>query len=338
MEENNVTLGQWRELYKAVIELKKLRPWEWMWDSEIFGVQDPESGEIGYCCVMGRAGEHYALAVYDGTEGLNGYWKVRSGEVGSRSADAMYCQKCLMVSFEDRDYLEQKDRKIIKRLELKFRGDNAWPMFRNWTPGYLPWFITPEEARYILHLIPQVIDVTGRFKEDLTLLIPPVPGQYLVRVPRLGPDGLIWEDEWKEPARLSEPMAISSDISTLEKIQETIPLSSNIWEIDYFYILKPVRENQERPYFPRMMLCADHGTGMILFFHMAEISSRGREEFIEEFIGKLENFEALPGKILVKENGFALLESIAVKLGIAIKKVPDLPVMNEVRVHMEQFG
>ena len=65
MEDKNVSPQQWRELYNAAIELKKLKPWEWMWDSEIFGVQNPETGEVGYCCVMGRGGEHYAMAVYD---------------------------------------------------------------------------------------------------------------------------------------------------------------------------------------------------------------------------------------------------------------------------------
>lgn len=342
MEEKNISLQQWRELYNAAIELKKLKPWEWMWDSEIFGVQDPETGEVGYCCVMGRAGEHYALAAYRGSEGLAGYRKVRSGEVDPQSNDALHCQACLMVSFEDRDFLGQKDRKIIKRLGLKFHGDNAWPLFRNWTPGYFPWYITSEEARYLLQLIPQAIDVAERFNQDLALLAPPQPGRYLVRVPRSGPDGLIWEDEWKEPAPLPKPELVDLSLygSSLENIRETIPLSisPDILELDYFYSSNTVRENQERPYFPRMMLCADHETGLILFFHLAAPHSQWRNEFIEEFLKKLENLDSLPVKILVKENGVTLFGAVAAGLGIEIETVEDLPVMNEVRAHMEQFG
>ena len=340
MEDKNVSPQQWRELYNAAIELKKLKPWEWMWDSEIFGVQNPETGEVGYCCVMGRVGEHYAMAVYLGSEGLEGHQKISSGEVDPQSNDALHCQKCLMVSFEDRDYLDPKDRKIIKRLGLKFHGDNAWPMFRNWTPGYFPWFITPEEAGYILQLIPQALDVTERFKQDLTLLIAPTPGQCLVRVPRSGPDGLIWEDEWKEPEPHPEPEVVDLSLygSTLENIRETIHLSADIWEIDCFYSSNTVRENQERPYFPRMMLCVDQETGLILFFHLASAHSQWKDEFIEAFLENLENLDSLPGKILVKENGFALFEAVADGLEIEIEEVSDLPVMNEVRAHMEQFG
>jgi len=93
-----------------------------MWDSDIFGVQNPESDVIGYCCVMGRVGQHYALAVYLGTEGLDGYFKIQSGEISPDDIDALHVQKCLMISFEDRKFLRKPDFQVIKQLGLKFRA------------------------------------------------------------------------------------------------------------------------------------------------------------------------------------------------------------------------
>ena len=89
---------------------------------------------------------------------------------------------------------------------------------------------------------------------------------------------------------------------------------------------------------PRLMLCVDHETGLILFFHLAPKYSRWRKEFIEALLENMEKRDSLSGKILVKENGFTLFEAISAELEIEIERVDDLPVMNEVRDHMEQFG
>jgi hypothetical protein len=62
-------------LYQAAICVKEIAPWEWMSETDLFGVQNPETGEIGFVSVMGMLGEHYAVAVYLGPEGLYGFWR-----------------------------------------------------------------------------------------------------------------------------------------------------------------------------------------------------------------------------------------------------------------------
>ena len=46
----------WRRLYEAAIQVKELAPWEWMFEDEVFGVQDPETGKLGFVSVMGQGG------------------------------------------------------------------------------------------------------------------------------------------------------------------------------------------------------------------------------------------------------------------------------------------
>lgn len=46
-----------RELYLQAFLIRDGRFWEWMDEGDIFGVQNPETGEIAYCSFMGAFGE-----------------------------------------------------------------------------------------------------------------------------------------------------------------------------------------------------------------------------------------------------------------------------------------
>jgi hypothetical protein len=36
-----------RRLYQALVRVKEIAPWEWMTETDVFGVQDPQTDEIG---------------------------------------------------------------------------------------------------------------------------------------------------------------------------------------------------------------------------------------------------------------------------------------------------
>ena len=179
MAENTPTPEEWRKLYEAVIRIKEIAPWEWMTETDVFGVQNPETDELGFVTVMGLLGEHYAVAVYLGSEGLYGFWALQdTSPLGSPERLLEIPQ--LQASFEDRNELENKDREIIKATGLNFRGRKAWPMFRSLRPGFLPWFIEAEEARFLAHALEQVPAVASRFREDPALLETHDDARYLV--------------------------------------------------------------------------------------------------------------------------------------------------------------
>jgi len=69
MDQLAPTLEEWRRLYQATMRVKELAPWDWMTETDIFGVRDPEIHETGFVSVMGMRGEHFSLAVYLGGRG-----------------------------------------------------------------------------------------------------------------------------------------------------------------------------------------------------------------------------------------------------------------------------
>lgn len=335
MSDNSPSLQEWKALYDAALEFKKMECWNWMWDSDIFGVQNPETGEIGYCCIMGMLGEYYALALYLGTEGLEGYLKTRSGEFSPDNV--LHIQKCLMVSFEDRKFLKKQDLTLIKELNLKFRGRNEWPLFRSYLPGYAPWVLTRVEAQFLTQALQQAIGVCLRFKDDEELFTPPLKGYYLVRVFKKEKNE--WADEWLSPPpqKRSEPVVIPLDEPRLKKIKEIITKRQMIWEIGLFFSPAGVREKGERPYFPHIILWVDHYSGLIVKVHLTEPEEYA-SEFVDQFLNLLEKGTFAPEEILVKrEELFTLLEPITSYLGINMKKVNHLPALEKAQTDMYEF-
>src|SRR6478735_5216484 len=93
------TKQQWKELYEAAERYKEAGIWRWLSNGHLFGVRDPASGEIGYCCVFGNGGEMFGLAVYMGTEGLRTIVDMLAGELDE---DPIFSQHCLLFSLDDR--------------------------------------------------------------------------------------------------------------------------------------------------------------------------------------------------------------------------------------------
>ncbi len=339
MNDKPPSIQEWKDLYDAAIEFKKMKCWDWMWDTDIFGVQNPINGEIGYCCVMGGAGEHFALAVYQGSEGLNGYLSLQSGKNYPTLEDILSLQKLLMASFEDRKLLEKEDIQLIKKFDLKFSGPDSWPLFRSYRPGCYPWYLTGEEAEYLTLCLWQAIDVSLRFKDDSKMLTPPSENRYLVRVPKKDKTGLSWRDMWIEPLPLQKGKIIVEPIDTvrLEKIKRRIPNRQGVWEVDYFYYPNPIKEKEERPFYPYITLWVEQSSGFILSHNLAR-PAECMSEFQGQFLKIAEDIQSLPQEILFKkEETFKLLKPITSELGIKLRRVKKLKMLEDAKTSMRRF-
>src|SRR3954451_9724117 len=232
MAENPPTMEEWRELYEAVVRVKELSPWEWMTETDVFAVQNPETDELGFVSVMGMLGEHYAMSLYLGPEGIYGFWYFE--DMGPLAPpEGLLEIPQLQASFENRDGLDKKDREIIKEVGLKFRGRHAWSMFRSYRPGFAPWFVETKEARFLTHALNQLVDVAPRFKDDPSLLEPPGDESYLVRVPRQEDGTLVWEDRLMDvPPPEPSPIPIEMDPQVLQDLEQ-LPRSRNRLEMDF---------------------------------------------------------------------------------------------------------
>jgi len=261
--ENPPDLEEWRELHRSAIRLKKIVPWEWIRETDIFGVQNPETDELGFVSVMGMAGEHYAIAVYLGPEGLHGFWDLQDAGPDESPERVLEIPQ-LQASFENRDELDKQDYEIIKKLGVKVRGRHAWPLFRSYRPGFFPWFLEAREARFIMYVLEQTLDVALRYREDESLLETSDNESYLVRVPRKEDAILVWEDRIMHVPQ-PEPPHISIAINTQEiKALKGLPQGRHIIEIDLFMFPAKIGEKGARPLYTYMLLLVDAQSRIIL--------------------------------------------------------------------------
>src|SRR5258708_11846051 len=102
-----------RKLYEIMQQIHVLAPWEWMEETNIFGVQSPDTQELGFVSIMGMAGEHYAVSVYLGARALYDLWRFED-EAPDIAPEKLLEIPQLMASFEDRSQLNKKDLDLIK--------------------------------------------------------------------------------------------------------------------------------------------------------------------------------------------------------------------------------
>jgi hypothetical protein len=330
------TIDEWRALYDAALKFRDLACWQWLYDSDIIGVENPESGEIGYCSVMGRNGQHFALAAHRGTPGLLAALQIYSGQAKPSAPEAPLLLDCLMASFEDREALRTEDLQAIRYLGLKFRGANAWPLFRDYHPGDFPWLISGAQARYLTLALEQTLDVAPRFRDGRELPGPEAR-EHLVRV--RSADGA-WTDEYRAPAMPPvETLFTVEPVNEvrIEKVRSRVKARTGDWEADAFHHFDPVQDKRGgRPYYPYILAVAAAETGLVLSF---AASRRGDHvnDFRDALLDAFESAGALPVQIHYAQTTVAdVLRPVTDRLAIELKRAKALPAAWEFRDNLQK--
>jgi hypothetical protein len=323
----------WRRLYQLAAQVKELAPWDWMEEIDIFGVKNPDTGQLGFVSVMGMAGEHYAVALYQGAEGLYGFWNFHHLAMYDPAPEMLLEIPELQLSYEDRKFTTDKDRALIKELGLKFRGRNAWTLFRCYRPGFHPWYLEADEAQFMIYALEQLLNVAPRYREDESLFEVRGENDYLVRVRDKQGN---WKDKIMRIAP-PKPMHIEILINT-EALEYLKALPKNVqqFEMDVFMLPVKIGEAGERPSYAYMLMMSDSQTGMLLVTELLDPS-----ETLEKMWGsvtgiiieKMAMMNACPKKILVRPGLLAqLLVQLSAELKVELYLSPILPTLDPAKV------
>ncbi|MFZ3589757.1 plasmid pRiA4b ORF-3 family protein [Bacillus sp. DJP31] len=324
----------WADLFALSDEFKKLQPWNWLDDDQIFGVKDPLNNEMVYCSVMGAAGQEYGVAAYEGEEGVNFLHKIIRGEGDNQD---VLIQRSIIFSLSDREELSPEDYELIKREGLSYRGKRQWPQFRSFLPGYYPWHLTDEEATRFIGVLKQVIEVCQQVKEQVSL-VPRFTS--LEKVPVLVNGQISWKNDVISQQSAKEQPLVELLVSevTLKSMKKNFKKYNTPLEIDLFLSTKPAQDQPgERPYFPYILMVVERRNGMIVhteFLPRNEIEVNVQKELLS-IIQKL---NGIPRELWIQGDEMKrLLLPVTQKLGISLFEVKTLPNLKQARNAMFSF-
>lgn len=324
------TEQQLRELYEVAIDFKKAKPWELLSDVDLICIENPEDKTLGYCSIMGRGGYHFALGVYLGDGGLAGFnFLARSGDE-LPAYQTVFHNDCLMCSFEDRKYLDSKDKKEISGLGFKFSGKNDWPQFRRFEPGFVPWYINTWECTFLTHALRQTSIVANQYRSgEISLDLE--QNRTILRSSEVHNGELVWrslEFQLGNPRVENEPLEFEDDL-VLERLKRA-RRSNIILQVETCYLPMPVQlEKNRRPHFPRVFMLADKKSGLVLDYNLYQDPENDADEVLRRLIGFFLE-KGVPREIQVRPGRMtAILEDFCDKVGINLKAANNLSTIDD---------
>jgi hypothetical protein len=264
MKRKEANLKQWKELYELALEVKALKPWEYLWDMDIITILLPEYKEPFYCSIMGRNGEFTGIGIYHGFKAMNEFFTIIKND-GIPSDQLIRYQNCIMCNYGNREELTKKEWQLTKDLGYKFRGKNNWIYFHSFKSGYAPFMLEQEEVLKAIEVFKGLIMALRSYifkgiKVDFE------NGEVLLR--HYDEERELW---FNRPAPMflppmEYPIPIIQDELLISKLKKQ-ENNGKVIEIDIAYLNALIDDKDyQRPIIPRTNIIADKGLGIVIDF------------------------------------------------------------------------
>ena len=346
-----------KHLYDLAYQFKKTVLWKNVFEEEMFAIR-LDNGEFGYCSLMGRNGEHTALAVYPGTSGLSSL-RLAINRTGFRMSEVLI-QNCLQCSFEKRDQFSTEELEEV----LNYCRNEGLPQrapfaqFSKHSPYCVPWIIESESDVRTIEKALEVVLALSDYLKTVTLEEAGLRGIRLemdsesffddysrtepVTVPVYSVvDGKLHIDERVglpafEERKTKEPVLL--DKKTVDAYKnavnkaEGLILECGIERVDSIISGKP-------PYLPAMLFTVEHESGYAFLPVLGDKVDYDVDAMLEKFVGNLVASEVKPVEIRVRDyETWTLLKGFCTSCGIKLVRDSFLRMLDEVVESFNNMG
>lgn len=328
----------WLELYEIAEKIQKIEPWKYLWDMDLLMYLSEELKDVFYCSVMGRAGIHKAIAVYQ-CDQINRFLDLAKNQYPNNML--INYQECLMCKFTKRQETLTKNREIIKELGLSFRG--TWISFECFEKGYEPSQINIKQVKIMIETLKNFYMMFRTIIEK-GMKVDFESGEVLVR--HYDKNKKIYLNY---PEKLMIPKKNYTMIFVKDKYEEDImKIPQTEMELEYEFLnYVPIRimDNKEqdgRYYYPRARFIADRKSGFLIAHDFINKNEYKNEmEYIIESVEFLINYFyklGRPKRIYVRdEESKIYLKEVADKAQIKLTIKPKLKVIDELYDSLDEM-
>ncbi|HPM00658.1 MAG TPA: hypothetical protein PK816_00765 [Candidatus Cloacimonadota bacterium] len=296
------TQEQWQKLYHFADEIYKIKPWGFLYEDQIIKIVYPKTNIEYYVSVMGSAGEHFSVTAYEGDQSLNNFHKLLNSVSENEKMQLILETTQVILSFENNEFLEKEDKKIIKDLDLKYRGKKAYPCFRIQEPGYLRARPDSDQADLMIFLYEKCLQVLSYVNDHKTM---EKGGEYgLPEIQSL--ENAEWIDVEEEIQNTNiEILSAEFDQKMVDSIKK-LPFSSDEYVLFSFIIPMPILE--KKPIYGYSFLILDTKTSMIVYMDTIapkpDLRSMYKDyaKHVEKFFKKIKH---CPKKLIVTSEFYA---------------------------------
>ena len=336
-----------KDLYKLAFQYLETELWKTLWDNQIFSVKFSD-GEIGYCCVMGAAGEFCGLGIYIGEEGINSYLKMASGDfMGIDETEIKFSQHCIMCSFAKSSQIDRafqlKIRTSLKNAGYDLKQIKLYPMFEKFLKYHLPTTnINEIDKQHFVEALYACIEVANKLKvksidelhltNDRELFNKTIP--YLI----CKKDGSYTWRTKKLPKDIFIDCCNAQDYNPLlvQKIKN-MKSTDNTWLCGIFRFHSPVKDEEGIPYFPLVQVLLDENSEFMYNMQICKFEEKEESVFSNKFFEIIKEY-GKPKKIILTDIRSAVIYNhLLQELGIDFEYQPNLKSINRVKLQLRNF-
>jgi hypothetical protein len=331
------SLEQWKVLYEAATRIKELKPWEMFWDMDLIAIRNGAEEDTVFFSILGRGGDCYGIAVYEGYEGLNSFLMLSMQErLNLKPEYAMFNQKTLTCYWGNREELTDKQRKIIKDLGYSYRGKNQWLYFISYEPGYFPYNMDEAEVvRMSTYL--QDLELALHYYNATDIEVDFENGKMFLF--SFGKDKKTWNFGAEELPFTSFHYGnlIITDEEFLDRLKKT-PRCGAVLEADAVVLGAAVKdEKYDRPANPSAVLLGDAGIGSIINCELSKPDDDPIEmlaKIVIDFIFQYGRPKEIRISNVIVEAGLAQICEVC---HIKLRRIKKLPGLEEFIMGMKQI-